>query len=211
MICYTPPPHYIWRLAMVSSYCIITQPRELIFAALLPIEPVRMLDCSAFAFVSRLSDVKQLDGPSGHLLVSQKLESVSSFVCVKTVESHFLHNQPLNAAEGSSLVRQITVPGCFSNQSSCLPCLNTHFCILTSSLTNDPLGYKISHPFCGVLCSPDWMLRVSTVEHMDWFRRIIAGVRLGFLLSSLNIIIRTRSLWKPFFNASDSRSAFSPQ
>lgn len=35
-------------------------------AALLQLKPVRMLDCSASASVSRLSDVKQLDGPSGH-------------------------------------------------------------------------------------------------------------------------------------------------
>lgn len=42
---------------------------------------------------------------------SQKSKSVSSFVCVKTLESHFL-----NAAEWSGLARQITVPGCFSNQ-----------------------------------------------------------------------------------------------
>lgn len=39
-------------------------------AALLQLKPVRMLDCSASALVSRLSDVKQLDGPSGHLLLS---------------------------------------------------------------------------------------------------------------------------------------------
>lgn len=116
-ICYPPPPpRYICSIAKVSPYHIFTQRRELIFAALLPIKPVRMLNCSAFAFISRLSDVKQLDGPSGHLLVSQKLKSVSSFVCVKTLEFHFLHSQPLNAAEWSSLVRQLTLLGCFSNQ-----------------------------------------------------------------------------------------------
>lgn len=139
--------------------------------------------------------------------------SRSSFVCVKTLESRFLRSQLLNAAEGSSLVRQIMIPGSFSNQQPVSQCLNTLFFILTSSLTNYTLGYKISHILCGVLCSFDWMLRISTVEHMDRFIRITAAVRLGFLLAFLNIIVTTWSLWKQFFffNTLDARSAFTPQ
>lgn len=57
------PPHHIWKFPVVSPCHIITQRIELVFAALLQIKPGRMLDCSASAFVSRLSDVKQLDGP----------------------------------------------------------------------------------------------------------------------------------------------------
>lgn len=163
MICYAPPlptparppARHIWKFPVVSPCHIITQRIELVFAALLQIKPGRMLDCSAFAFVSRLLDVKQLDGPSGHLLVSQNLMSISSFVCVKTLESHFLRSQLLNAVGWSTLVRQITIPGSFSNQQACLPCLNTLFSILTSSLTNYTLGYKISHPLYGVLCGFD--------------------------------------------------------
>lgn len=121
--------------------------------------------------------------------------------------------QPAPAAEWSSLARQITIPGSFSNQQACLPCLNTLSSILTSSLTNYTRGYKISHPLCGVLCNFKWMLRTSTVEHMDRFMRIIAAVRLTFLLAFLNIIVTTWSLWKLifFFNTLDTRSAFTPQ
>lgn len=116
MICSpsTPSEHFQRSFPEVSP-CYM-QPKELIFAALLQIRLVSMLDCSPFAFVSRLSDVKQLDGQSGHLLVSQKLRSISSFVCVKTLESLFLHSQLLNVAEWFTLVRQIMIPGSFSNQ-----------------------------------------------------------------------------------------------
>lgn len=100
----------------------------------------------------------------------------------------------VQSGEANRHSRQLLQPASMS------PCLNTLFSILTSSLTNYTLGYKISHPLCGVLCSFDWMWRISTVEHMDWFIWIIAAVRLGFLLTALNVIIITWSLWKQFFS-----------